>query len=218
MFRNYRSDDRRDHDPSTLWIATGIGALLGVAAFSIYQAQTRNSVAYRPDDDAPLRVSRRQDSRLTVTGRTVTIDRPRSELYAFWRDFSNLPQVMENVRDVTGGADLSEWTIEGPAGRDVTLVTTVTEDLEGERIAWESTYESEIEHHGYVAFRDAPAGRGTEVTLELAYAAPGGTLGRWVAKALQAEPHLQARRDLKRLKMLMETGEIATNSNRRDAA
>ncbi|HEY0051974.1 MAG TPA: cyclase, partial [Caulobacteraceae bacterium] len=29
----------------------------------------------------------------SLVGRTVTINRPRAELYAFWRDFRNLAQV-----------------------------------------------------------------------------------------------------------------------------
>ncbi len=220
MYRDYLPTRRtiRDPDPATLWLAGGVGALLGIAALTYLQARGRNRVEYRPPDSAPARVSRRRSGRQTITGRTITIDRPRSDLYAFWRDFTNLPRVMENVREVTVEGDLTRWTIAGPAGRDVTVVTRVVEDREGEQIAWTSTDASDIEHSGSVSFRDAPAGRGTEVVLELEYLSPGGELGRFVAKVLQAEPHLQARRDLKRLKMLMETGEIATNANRRAAA
>lgn len=220
MYRDHLPVSRsiRERDPATLWLAGGLGALLGIAAFTMYQARGRNRVGYRPPDSAPERVSRRSSGRRTVTGRTITIDRPRAEIHAFWRDVANLPQVMENVREARAEGDLTRWTIAGPAGRDVALVTRVTEDREGERIAWTSTGESDLEHRGRVTFRDAPAGRGTEVSLDLEYLSPGGELGRWVAKALQAEPHLQARRDLKRLKMLMETGEIATNANRRPAA
>ncbi len=67
-------------------------------------------------------------------------------------------------------------------------------------------------------FRDAPGGRGTIVTAIVAYKPPMGLLGQTVAKLFQAEPSVQARRDLKRLKMLLETGEIATNANRREKA
>ena len=55
------------------------------------------------------------------------------------------------------------------------------------------------------------------VEAVVAYRPPMGELGRIVAKLFQAEPAIQARRDLKRLKMLLETGEIATNRNRNDA-
>ncbi len=220
MYKDYLPIHRsfRNRDPATLWLAGGLGALLGVAAITFYQVRGRNRVSYRPPDDAPVRAARRQRGRATVTGRTITIDRPRSEIYAFWRDFGNLARVMENVRDVSVEDGVTRWTIRGPAERDVTILTTVTEEVGDERIEWRSTDASQIEHRGRVILRDAPAGRGTEVTLDLEYLSPGGELGRFVAKALQAEPHLQARRDLKRLKMLLETGEIATNANRRSAA
>lgn len=220
MNRDYLPRRRASYRPGQgdLWMAAGIGALIGIAGVSWYQIQTRNSVDRRMPDDAPLRAARSQpDRRRTVTGRTITIDKPRSELYDFWRDFKNLPQVMENVKDITAEGDLSRWQVEGPSG-DVSLVTAVTDDVTNERIAWGSTDASDIETRGQVTFRDAPGGRGTEVTLDIEYRAPGGALGRTVAKVLQAEPHLQARRDLKRLKMLMEAGEIATNANRRSAA
>ena len=62
---------------------------------------------------------------------------------------------------------------------------------------------------------DAPGNRGTEVTALIAYMPPMGALGRVVAKLFQADPAIQGRRDLKRLKMFLETGEIATSANRK---
>jgi uncharacterized membrane protein len=150
-----------------------------------------------------------------VTGRTVTINRPRSELYAFWRDFSNLPDFMTNVKSVEVDGDLTRWTIAGPMGRDVRVETRIVDEREGAQIAWRSTEASDIETEGKVTFRDAPAGRGTEVEAIIAYVPPGGSLGRWIATAFQAEPRLQGRRELKRFKMLMEAGEIATNATRK---
>ena len=47
------------------------------------------------------------------------------------------------------------------------------------------------------------------------YDAPGGAIGRGIAKAFLREPEVQARHDLKRFKMLMETGEIATSAHRK---
>ena len=48
------------------------------------------------------------------------------------------------------------------------------------------------------------------------YQAEDLELGRAVAKLFLREPAIQARHDLKRLKMLMETGEIATSSRTKD--
>src|SRR4051812_18746285 len=61
--------------------------------------------------DAPLSTARNADPSGVVNeegleahpgdhliGRTVTINRPRQELYEFWRDLRNLPRFMENIR------------------------------------------------------------------------------------------------------------------------
>jgi uncharacterized membrane protein len=154
-----------------------------------------------------------------VVGRTVTINRPRADLYTFWRRFEMLPRFMENVLEVrptAGGSDL--WIIAAPAGRTVEIETEVVDDRENERIAWRSTPASQVECAGWVAFRDAPTGRGTYVEAVVQYVPPAGEVGRLVAKILQREPRIQVRRDLKRFKMLMETGEVATSSNQRTAA
>ena len=58
-------------------------------------------------------------------------------------------------------------------------------------------------------FRDAGA-RGTVVVATIAYDPPAGMVGKLIAKMFQREPAIQARRDLRRFKQLMETGEIAT--------
>ena len=203
-------------DRQTLIVAAGVGVLAGAAALVLYEQQTRNPRPRRRPDSAPGRTARqRRFGRYAVTGRTVTIGKPKEELYEFWRDFSNLPQFMSNVTSVTVDGDISRWTITGPMGREVHVVTRIIDEREGEQIAWRSTDESEIETEGKIMFRDAPAGRGTEVEAIIAYVPPGGTLGRWIAAAFQAEPRLQGRRELKRFKMLMEAGEIATNATRK---
>lgn len=174
----------------------------------------------RPPDDAPGRTARRRRfGRYAVVGRTVTINRPRPELYAYWRDFSNLAQFMDYVKDVRPGAPGHDvWSIAAPAGRTIDLETEVFEDRENELIAWRSVPGAQIESQGRVTFRDAPGNRGTFVEAIIAYKPPAGELGRVVAKLFQHEPNIQVRRELKRFKMLMETGEIATARNRCRAA
>ena len=198
------------------WGVLGLGLALGVAGIALYQSGTRNKVGHRPPDSAPGRTARRLGfGRYAVTGRTVTINRPRAELYAYWRDFANLPRFMENVRAVAVEGDHARWTIAAPAGRELNLETRVVQERPGEFIAWQSTEASDIDTQGKVTFRDAPAGRGTEVEAIVAYVPPAGEIGRLVAKLFQREPGLQGRRELKRFKMLMETGEIATAANHR---
>jgi uncharacterized membrane protein len=107
----------------------------------------------------------------------------------------------------------ARWTIEAPAGNTVELVTETTHDVPGERIAWKSNAESDITTAGEVLFFDAPPGRGTVVQLVMTYNPPGGTVGKMIAKLFQREPAIQARRDLRRFKQLVETGEVTVNAS-----
>lgn len=187
-------------------IALGSGLLITLAASG------RREGPYR--SDAPER-ARRHGYAGNVVGRTVTINRPRRELYAYLRDFSNLPRFMENVRSVEKLDERrSRWTIEGPGGRAIEFESSIVEERPDELIEWRSAEGSPVRNRGRIVFRDAPNGRGTEVEATIAYEAPGGAAGRAIAKLFQVEPKIQARRELKRFKQLMETGEIATSARR----
>jgi uncharacterized membrane protein len=199
--------------------AAGIGLALGAAALGAYLAARQRPDEGGHGDDAPGRTARRNFGKYDVVGRTVTIAKPKAELFAFWRDFSNLPAVMENVeaiRPTSGGKDQAVWTIKAPGGRTVDIETEIVREIDNELIAWKSVEGSDIDTHGRVRFVDAPGDRGTRVTLVIAYDAPGGAVGKAIAKAFMREPETQARHDLKRFKMLMETGEIATSARRKD--
>lgn len=144
--------------------------------------------------------------------RAVLINRSRDDLYACWRDFRNLPSFMTTLKDVrVSDARHSTWTVEGPGGGDIELASEITEDRPGEYIAWRAAEGSDIDHEGWIEFRDNPFGRGTEVRLFISYDPPAGVVGKVVAKVLQREPRVQARRELRRFKQLMETGEVSTS-------
>jgi uncharacterized membrane protein len=146
-----------------------------------------------------------------LVGRSVTIDRPRKQLYAFWRDFRNLPQFMHNVHNVTiHDPRHSHWVIEAPAGKTVEWDSEITQDEPGRLIAWQSLEGASVRNSGRVEFLDSPDGRGTVVRVTLIYDPPAGAVGKLIAKLFQREPKVQARQDLRRFKQLMETGEVAT--------
>jgi uncharacterized membrane protein len=146
----------------------------------------------------------------------VTIDRKPDELYRFWRDFSNLPRVMENIASVTAGADgRSHWTVRAPGGV-VEWDAELVEDQPGKRLAWRSVEGADVENAGLIEFRKGPQGRGTEVRALVSFKAPMGGAGRALAGLMQKDPHIQAKRDLRRFKQLMETGEIAVSPHNQD--
>ena len=151
-----------------------------------------------------------------VAARAVTINRSASDLYAFWRDVTNLPTFMENVVRIDRRDDRrSHWVVKAPGGHTVEWDVAVTEDIPERVLAWQSEPGADIAHSGRIEFRDAGA-RGTVVTATILYDPPAGTVGKLIAKLFQREPAIQARRDLRRFKQLMETGEIATGARTRD--
>lgn len=228
MNRRLSSEQRTVAAATTL----GLGALAGLAAYALLQPQSAPGRAVagalgrpvappapRMADDAPGRTARRSRfGDYAVTGRSVTIDRSRDEVYAFVRDVANLARFMENIEAVTDEGGQQTWTIRAPLGRSLSIVTRLVNERQGEQFAWRTTVDSQVEGEGKFSLRDAPAGRGTIVESVVAYKPPGGQLGQLAAKLFQAEPAMQTRRDLKRLKMLLETGEVATNVNQRDEA
>lgn len=173
-------------------------------------------------DDAPAVTSRNEEVRATaaesdegtVVGKTVTIGRPREEVYAFWRDFPNLARIMENIERIdTIDRTRTHWVVKAPAGNSVEWDSVVTDDEPGRLIAWQSVEGADIRSSGRVEFLDAAPGRGTMVRATIAYDAPGGVIGQWIAKLLQREPAVQMRRDLRRLKQFLETGEITSSAS-----
>jgi uncharacterized membrane protein len=174
-------------------------------------------------DDAPLSAAKSPDAEAVnnghlaaqrgdvLVGRSVTIDCPRAQLYAFWRHFENLPRFMHAIKGVTIIDEVrSRWVVAAPAGKSVEWHSVITADEPGELIAWQSEEGASVRNSGQVQFRDSPEGRGTVVTVTLAYDPPAGSIGKLIATLFQKEPKIQARQDLRRFKQLMESGEIPT--------
>jgi len=144
-----------------------------------------------------------------------TIARPRPEVWRHVRDLERFPRWSRHIVSVTElGEDRSRWVVRGPDGGQVTWVSRIVAETPEEQYSWESVEGSEIRQAGVIHVRDAPGGRGTELSLHLAYDAPAGALGDMLASLMGVEPQQQARDDLRRLKQLLETGEIATNAMR----
>ena len=166
-------------------------------------------------DDAPPTARTDLSPQRALTAQAVTIARPADELYAFYRDFANLPRFMDNIVRIDVLDDRrSHWVVKAPGGQTVEWHATVTAEEPGRSISWQSDEGADIPNSGKVEFADAGA-RGTVVTATIAYDPPAGVVGKIVAKLFQREPAIQARRDLRRFKQLMEAGEVATAARTR---
>lgn len=151
--------------------------------------------------------------------KSVTINRPRQEVYDFWRDLQNLPRFMQHLESVTAGpGPRSHWVATGPAGTTVSWDAEIVEDRPGELLAWRSIDGATVPNAGVVLFDDAPGDRGTELRVEVRYDPPGGTAGATVAKLFGEEPGQQLRDDLRRFKQVLETGEVVLSDGSREGA
>jgi len=180
-------------------------AVLGTTGVDLYTAVRMTAGA------GQRRAMRKREAEgrrgVTVTN-AVTVDKPREEVYRFWRDFKNLPRFMVNVEDVAAmGERRTHWKVRGPLGRTVEWDAEVVEDRPNELLAWRTTGGA-VGNAGTVRFEPAPGDRGTEVTVELEYRPPGGPVGATVAKLFSPVPSELNAENLRRFKQVMETGEV----------
>lgn len=143
--------------------------------------------------------------------KTVTINKPAEELYRFWRNFENLPHFMKHLKSVTIVSDKrSHWVATAPLDASVEWDADILEERENEFISWASVEGADVDNSGFVRFKPATGNRGTEVKVVIEYNPPGGAVTSAIAKLFGEEPEQQVGDDLRRFKMIMETGEIAT--------
>ncbi|HEX8915733.1 MAG TPA: SRPBCC family protein [Humisphaera sp.] len=140
-----------------------------------------------------------------------TIAKPRAELYAYWRNFENLPTFMDHLKSVrVVDEKKSHWVAKAPAGRKVEWYAEIINEQQDELIAWRSLANADVDNAGSVRFVDAPGDRGTEVRVVLDYIPPAGKLGKYIAMLFGEAPEIQIKEDLRRFKRLMETGLVPT--------
>ena len=193
-----------------------VGAALVQRGYSghcnLYEA-----IGYSTGGDAALRNSENVSvpaERGTKVEKSVTINRPASELYSFWRNFENLPSFMNHLESVSSiGNDRTHWVAKAPAGTTVEWDAEVYNEKPSELIAWRTLEGSQVSSAGSVRFEEAPSG-GTVVRVSMKYDPPGGKLGSLVARLFGENPEQQIEEDLGRFKELMETGAASTNTGR----
>jgi uncharacterized membrane protein len=138
--------------------------------------------------------------------KSVDIGRSAMELYHFWHQLTNLPEVMPHVVSVTLQDSRSHWVIAGPAGRQVEWDAEFINEKPGELISWQSLPGSEVQSAGSVRFDPIGDGQSTRVRVVLEYLPPAGKAGAFLAHLLGSAPDQQLETDLRRFKERMESG------------
>ena len=210
---NYNRANYNRAEPKRNWTEVFAGGL--ITAAGLYFVTRGLQERSERHSSLPLQNTNNKDNKDKDSGvqvrESVTIDKPASDLYSYWRDLSNLPDIMRHLKTVEEkGENRSHWVAKGPLNTSLEWDAEITMDNENSSLAWKSVENSQIPNEGSVHFKEAPGGRGTEVHVSLTYHPPLGQLGAAVAKLFGEEPSQQVGEDLKRFKQRMETGEVAT--------
>lgn len=135
---------------------------------------------------------------------SIEIERDAQSLYRYWRELSNLPDVMPHVHSVQEIDEThSHWVARGPGGVRLEWDSEIIDDVPDQRIAWRSVEGSRVFHAGSVQFQ--PLGEGaTQVRMDLLYERPPATLLSALAALVGYDLAKAARADLRALKRRLE--------------
>ena len=207
---------QRNWAPTTRLVLGTAGAALAVAGFA--RRDTRGAMAAvlggtllaRAGTNLPtgqlLGVGSRR--RAVNVQKTIVINAPVGEVYAFWSLYENFPRFMSRVYDVRSSDSepmRSSWKVAGPAGTTVGFDAEIRSAVPNQRIAWKTLPGSPVAHAGIVRFDPESAGQ-TRVHIRMTYNPPAGWLGHTVASAFGVDPKSSLDADLARMKTLIETG------------
>ena len=181
-------------------------AVLGIAA-----ADTMTSMRMAGEPEEPYLARQQRPIRVTAA---VTINAPVSEIYSWWEGFRQLPQFMQDAASIEmTDAGTTRWTFALPGGQNVAMDIELMESRPNEEISWRTGQGSPLSGSGQVRFRTAPVGRGTEVIFNAEFNPPGGELGKTVGGILTRTLGAKLSNDLRRLKQLIELGEIVRSDD-----
>ena len=139
----------------------------------------------------------------------IFIDRPRHEIYSFWRRLENLPLFMKHLHKVTELDNIvSEWKVDLPGlPGHITWKSEIVLDEVNDRIGWHSLPGAPIRNAGNVHFRDS--GSGTEVHAILSYA-PSGKITEGIGKLFSPIFGKMVNDDIASFKEYMESTTMLT--------
>ena len=138
---------------------------------------------------------------------SIEVQAPLQDVFTYWSNLENFPQIMSNIEEVRVAGDTSHWKVKGPLGKTVEFDARTTEMSPERGIAWNSTNDNDVETSGQVRFEEVAEGR-TRIDVTMNYAdPPGGRVGEVVADAI-SNPEREMREDLENFARQVERGEL----------
>lgn len=138
---------------------------------------------------------------------SVTIDKPRFEVFAFFRDHCALTDIAPHIERVQLAPDTNfgRWVLDTPSG-PLHFEAELTDYRAPERVAWRAVKGTDVQGEGWVEFRDAGGGRATAVHIYMRWSQPVGRFSRLAAWLASHEPANQVGVTLERAKQQIESG------------
>jgi uncharacterized membrane protein len=133
------------------------------------------------------------------------IDKPRPQVYQFWRKLDNLPLFMNHLKSVEVlDNKRSRWVLKLPVNvANVSWEAEIVRDEPDTLIGWSSLPGSMIDNAGKVRFRDAD-GKGTLVDIVITYQPPAGGVGASIAHVLNPVFKSLVDNDVRNFKQYMD--------------
>jgi uncharacterized membrane protein len=140
---------------------------------------------------------------------TIAINKEPGEVYRFWKQPANLPRFMAHLESASAIDDRHvRWTSRGLDGQSEQWEVEIVEDEPEQLIVWRLHRDDAVACAGAASFTRGPGGRGTAVHVALHHRGSSGDLGAAVARLFGELPKQELTNDLRRLKQILETGEV----------
>ncbi|HTR29092.1 MAG TPA: SRPBCC family protein [Puia sp.] len=136
----------------------------------------------------------------------LVVNKPRAEVYAFWRRLENLPMFMTHLEHVDEFDDrTSAWRLKLPGGAgDVRWEAKIVKDEKDTEISWHSVEGAAVRNTGKINFADTP-GKGTRIDAMISYGIPRGPIGDRLAALLTPSFRQRIEEDIQRCKKYLES-------------
>jgi uncharacterized membrane protein len=178
-------------------------AKLAIGGTLLYRGTTGNCPIYQAlgtDSNKPEVINIKQ---------TITVNRPKEEVFQFWRKLENLPLFMRHLQSVQEKDNIhSHWTARfSKKTPPISWNAEIVKEIENHFIGWHSVKGSIVDHGGKVEFNDTVNG-GTELEVVFSYQSPIGNLGTGLAKQLSPALAEIIREDILNFKTFIETKQV----------
>lgn len=173
------------------------------AAFLLFRGITGHCPGYRAAGKTEID----QHPRNVNIRTSLIVNRPRHEVYGFWRRLENLPKFMKHLESVIViDEKISEWKagIMG-APEAISWRSEIVKDEPGALLSWHSLPGADIENAGKIEFEDADS-LGTRINIVISYRAPLGMIGEKAARLINPVFKTMVKEDVENFKRHIESG------------